>query len=180
MQFLDPTLRDNRRIPLLQLGFGRELIDGLGIGALGFLNLAVGRKELGLGLFCCCIDLGNTPFRGFKRGLLLRTVELEDGLPRLDLVPHVYINLFDPADTFRQKRYRAKEGNRAFRRGMKIENCRDEKYRKYYTQGYSPTQLKKERIYIDFFADPFALHVPPKEIIRKDRKQRDEEKFKHG
>jgi hypothetical protein len=77
-QLLDVSLRDDTGISFLQLALDVKIVGRLLIGALGFLDLAVGFDDVRLRRHQRGVDLGDLAASGFQRRFLLRAVELED------------------------------------------------------------------------------------------------------
>ena len=71
-------MRDDTGISFLQLALDVKIVGRLLIGALGFLDLAVGFDDVRLRRHQRGVDLGDLAASGFQRRFLLRAVEFED------------------------------------------------------------------------------------------------------
>ena len=69
------------RVAVVELLLRLQLVQGLLIGALGLLDLAFGRQDVGLRNHLGRVDLGDFASRGLDRRFLLRAVQPEQRRP---------------------------------------------------------------------------------------------------
>ena len=175
LQPLDFARRDRGRVARLEFGPGRELVDGLPVGALRPADLRVRDHQLAFGQLNRRADLGELALGSVQAGFLLGVVQPEDRLTGFYLVADVDEDLLDPARSFGKDRHGPVERDHIAGRRMEIEDHRQQKNGQEQAGGDPVAKLEPDRVERDVGADLFPLAVAAVEEIRKNGEHRAQE-----